>query len=617
MFEKLFTRLCLEISGVRAKRFVSQIARFHRIQASPGYDDALRFVETALGEMGVATRVSEFPADGRTETFGWRAPHGWGIRSGSLQQISPKTRLLGLYEEIPQAVLGQCPGGSAEGEIVHIGEGANVEDLETLDLEGRFVLTTGRPMRVIRKLKGRGIAGLILYPTAERAAPDYDLVQYAGLFPNAEEIDDLPLGFSISRRAADGLLGQLQKEPVTVRGEVDAQFLDHPMRVLEGWIPGTDADADEVLVVAHLCHPAQSANDNASGSGLLLEVARTLAALAEETPLRHTIRFLWVPEFNGTIPWAAANQELLGRTRFTLNLDMVGQSPEIIGEPLRVFRTPNARASFLDSCFGPILARIAASSASLSPQGSRRPLHYLIDAPSGGSDHLVFNAAPFELPSPMLGHDDPYWHTDLDTLNKVDPTRLKQVGILTSLLVGLPTWATEEGERLRDWLLAFSAAELARASRLARDLPGGAGAQLMRIAHRIEEQRWESLAAIAEIDDRVDAHREALVALLASFGPQSAASQKIPSGEMPRCVADGPVSFMAFDDLGAEEQAFLRESVAGNHGAAVHSLVGLCDGTRTIEDIALQMTLEFDKPFAVEDARRAFELLERAGYIKL
>ena len=617
MFEKLFSRFCSEISGVRAKRFVSQIARFHRIQASPGYDDALRFVETELSEMGVASRVSEFPADGRTETYGWRAPHGWAIRSGSLRQVAPKERLLGSYDEIPQAVLGQCPGGSAEGKVVHIGEGAKPEEFETLDLEGRFVLTTGRPMRVIRKLKGRGIAGIILYPTAERAAPDYDLVQYAGLFPNAEEIANLPLGFSISRRAADGLLEQLKKGPVTVRGEVDSEFLDHPMRVLEGWIPGTDADAGEVLVVAHLCHPAQSANDNASGSGLLLEVARTLAVLADQTPLRHTIRFLWVPEFNGTIPWAAANQELLGRTRFSLNLDMVGQSPEIIGEPLRVFRTPNARGSFIDSCFEPILARIAASPASPSPQGSRRPLHYVVDLPSGGSDHLVFNASPFDLPSPMLGHDDPYWHTDLDTLDKVDPTRLKQVGILTSLVAALPTWAEQERELLREWLLSFGATELARSSRLARALPGDAGAQLMEIAHRIEERRWESLTSIVNLGDRADAHREALGALLASFLPGTEAPRGVPNGAKPRCVADGPVSFTVFEDFSDEERAFIEEKVAGNHGAAVHSLVGLCDGTRTIDEIALQMTLDFDKPFAVQDTRRALELLERTGYVKL
>ncbi|MBU0595356.1 DUF4910 domain-containing protein [Candidatus Bipolaricaulota bacterium] len=616
MFEVLFGRLCTEISGVRAKHYVSKIASFHRIQASPGYDEALRFVEDELKRMGIETRVSEFIADGKTETYDWTAPVGWTIRSGSLHQIAPTERRLCLYAEIPQAVLGQSAPGQAQGDLVHVGEGAKPEDFEGIDFAGRFVLTTGRPMQVLRKLRGKSVAGIILYPTPERAAPDYDLVQYAGLFPKAEELADLPMGFSISRRAADGLLKQMAKGPVTVRGEVDAEFSDHPMRVLEAWIPGSDPETGEVLLVAHLCHPAQSANDNASGSGLLVEVARVLRELSVERPLGNTVRLIWVPEFNGTIPWAAANEATLRRAHFVLNLDMVGQSPEIIGEPLRVFRAPNARPTYLNACFEPILARIAATADSLSSQGSRRPLHYVVDAPSGGSDHLVFNAAPFDLPAPMFGHDDPYWHTDLDTVDKVDPTRLKQVGILTAILAALPTWASEDAELLGEWLLAFSAKELARGSRLARSLDPEAGQQLLRIAQDIEEARLRSLETLTGGCER-SARRDALRAIAASLGAFAAAVPSgSPSDPRPRCVKNGPVRFTIVEGFNDDDKAFFEAKVSGNHGAAVHSLVGLCDGMRSIEEIALCMTLEFDESFAVEDARRSVGLLVQAGYVE-
>jgi len=614
MFDRLFTRLCTELSGVRAKACVSKIAEFHRIQASPGYDAALQYVDGELQKLGIETRVSEFPADGKTETHGWVAPHGWTIRSGSLRQVTPKEQPLASFDEIPQVVLGQSAAGEAEGDLIHVGEG-KAQDLEGIDVEGRFLLTTGRPMQVLRKLGGHRAAGVILYPSSERAAPDYDLVQYAGLFPKAEEIDGLPMGFSISRRAADRLLKAMEKGTVTVRGEVDAEFIDHPMRVLEAWIPGSDPDAGEALVVAHLCHPAQFANDNASGSGLLLEIARVLRKLSDEEAFPHTVRFVWVPEFNGTIPWAAANEATLQRTSSVLNLDMIGQSPESIGEPLRVFRTPNARGSFLDSCFEPILVRIASTPDSLSSQGSRRPLHYVVDAPSGGSDHLVFNAAPFEIPAPMFGHDDPYWHTDLDTVDKVDPTRLKQVGILTSILAVLPSWAPEEVERLLGWLMAFSAKELARASTLAAGMDEKAG-RFVAIAHEIEVARLGSLEAATGGGER-GAHRAALRALLASFGGDPDGEPGgLPDAPRPRCVAGGPVRFDIVEGFDDEERAFFEEKVAGNHGAAVHSLVSLCNGTRDAEEIALCMTLEFGAPFAVDDAQRAIELLTKAGYIE-
>jgi len=621
MFETLFSRLCTEISGVRAKTHVAGIARHHRIQASPGYDDALRYVELELAALGLASKIREFAADGKAETYGWVAPHGWTIRSGTLRQIAPKERNLCSYDEIPQAVLGQCPSGQAEGELVHIGGGLKPEDVEGLDLSGRFVLTTGRPMRVIRRLRGRDIAGLILYPTAERAAPDYDLVQYAGLFPKAEEIEGLPLAFSISRRSADRLLKELEKGPITVRGEVDAAFIDHPMRTLEAWIPGTDPEAGEVLLVAHLCHPAQSANDNASGSGLLVEVARALASVAEDQGLRNTVRLLWAPEFNGTIPWAAAQGEMLSRTQFVVNLDMVGQSPEVIGEPLRVFQVPNARASVLDACYEPILSRIAKTPETVSAQGSRRPLHFAIDRPSGGSDHLVFGASPFEIPALMLGHDDPYWHTDLDTIDKVDATRLKQVGILTAMLAMLPTWACDGVERLRGWQLAFSAAELTRAAQLADQLPDGAEARtrLMEISCKIEENRWEALRTMVGLDDGegTKAHREVLRELCSALGYVALEAERDESAAKPRRTSDGPVRFEVAEEFTEEEQAFFQKTLSGNHGAAAHSLVGLCDGTRTVDEIALTLSLEFDGLFSTADTQHALELLAKAGCVEL
>jgi aminopeptidase-like protein len=42
-----------------------------------------------------------------------------------------------------------------------------------------------------------------------------------------------------------------------------------------------------------------------------------------ERPKR-TIRFIWAPEFSGTIPWVTENKELMKNTLCNINLDMVG-----------------------------------------------------------------------------------------------------------------------------------------------------------------------------------------------------------------------------------------------------------------------------------------------------
>ena len=614
-FDSLLTQLTGTLSGVRAKTHVAEIARYHRIQASPGYDEAVDYIRGALRRIGIDAAVSSFPADGRTETFGWTAPIAWRIRSGSLRQVAPKERPLCSYDDVPTSILGQSAGGSAEGELIHIGKGTTPEDVEGLDLTGRFVLACGRPLQVLKRIRGEGAAGLIVYPDTERAAASYDLVQYAGLFPKADELDTTPMGFSISRRAADRLIAQLGKGAVRLHGEVDAEYFDGSMQILEAEIQGTDPGAGEVLLVAHLCHPSQSANDNASGSGLLIEVARALSEMCSNDPLRNAVRLLWVPEFNGTLPWAEANAERLRNVRFAINLDMVGQSPDVLGEPLRVFRTPNARPTCLNACFEPILSRIADDEKALSSQGSRRPLHWILDAPSGGSDHLVFQATPHGLPAVMLGHDDPYWHTDLDTIDKVDPTRLKHVGLLTATLATLPTWAADEALLLGEWLLAFSSRELARAAALTRQIEPAHGRRLLATALAIEKARAGALRELA-VDTVWDA--ESHVKALDSIEKALAGSlpwSKVTVALLPRRALDGPVRFAIVDGFTEEERTFFDEKLSANHRAVVESLVNLCDGTHDAREIALRLTLDFGRPFSVADTEQSVELLAKAGYL--
>jgi hypothetical protein len=54
-------------------------------------------------------------------------------------------------------------------------------------------------------------------------------------------------------------------------------------------------------------------------------------------------------------------------------------------------------------------------------------MRYRIVPYSGGSDHGVFVARPIAIPGIMIGHEDPYWHSSLDTIEKCDPTELKRV----------------------------------------------------------------------------------------------------------------------------------------------------------------------------------------------
>jgi len=621
-FEELLKLLSETVSGVRAKEAVARIASFHRVQASPGYDAAVDFVRGALHDLKIETAIHDFRADGRRQTYeSWVSPPSWRVSAAALRQLEPRERTLGSYEDCQQLVIVHSPGGSVEAEVVHVGQGTSDDHYEGLSIDGKIVLACGRASEVVKKAAARGAVGLVVYPDSERAAASHDLVQYASFFPKAEEIPSLVPGFSISRRQADGLLKALSKGEVRLRGEVEAAFAeDGHLRVLEAWVPGADQDRGEVMLVAHLCHPRHSANDNASGSAVLLELARAFRDIRSSIPLHQTVRFLWVPEFYGTLPWAAANAHALQKVHFVLNLDMVGQSPDLIGTPLDLFRVSNATPHYLNACMRPV-ARAVAEAGGVVAGSSQRALHWRMSPPSGGSDHLVFAAAPHDLPAMMLNHDDPYWHTSLDTIEKVDATRLKHVAMIAGALASLPSMI-DEASHIPEWLLSYCVERLSVAFRLAKELDPDLGHRLLVLAREIEEERIASMADLEWSDRRVGDVRGLIEVLNGVFRWMESAlptdgDSAPPSDERPARTTDGPLPYtvdVAFDD---EEKEFFKRVFGLHHRAVAASLFNLCDGTRTPTEIALQLMLDFDRVLEIEEIERGIRLLVKAGCVEI
>jgi len=614
--EDVIRELAGMISGVRILETAADIARFHRVPGSPGYAEAADVVCRRLAEAGVAATVHDYPADGRTKTYEWVSPPAWSVRSGTLIQTAPAERKLIDFAEVAQGVVVHSPGGTFEGELVHLGAPTGDADYDAADLVGKVVLACARASDVVPRAAKRGAIGVVIYPDSERAAVSHDLVQYHSIFPAADDIPHLVPAFSVSRRAGDRLVKGLGVRPVTLRGEVDAEFSDGVLRVIEARIEGRDERLGEVLLTAHLCHPRASANDNASGSAVLVELARVLQASRDALGLRTGFRFLWMPEFYGTLPWAAAHAEELRNVEVALNLDMVGASPERIGEPLRVFRAANHTPHVVNALVEPLLSMIAASRATESPRGSARPLHGSFDRPSGGSDHLVFAASPHRIPALMLGHDDPYWHTDLDTVDKLDPTRLKQAAILAGALAALAGASGDDAARVAGWVLAYSIRELTRAADLSSDLDPALAARLLDLALGVEIARANTLASIG--GQRRGALDDVLRRTRGALGPASSGSRVSAlegEEERPTRRIDGPLVYSITDRFTDEERSFFKERLGANHRALAEGLLNHCDGTKTPLDIALLLSLDAGAIVPVDDVLRGIALYRKTGYV--
>ncbi len=182
--------------------------------------------------------------------------------------------------------------------------------------------------------------------------------------------------------------------------------------------------------MAHLCHPAAGANDNASGSAGILEIARSFYTLIEEgviDPPKHTIRFIWMPEFHGTVPFAKEFEHLWKKAIAAINLDMIGESPVSIGFPFQVSSAPHSTPSILNDVIAYFTKIIADHPKGVSVKGTKMPMRYRIGPFDGGSDHLISADSCFGIPSVMFGHNDMFHHTSLDIIDNVDPTEMQRI----------------------------------------------------------------------------------------------------------------------------------------------------------------------------------------------
>lgn len=435
--EELFNAVAEEYSGAAAKENVKGITQFHRIQASPGFTEARQWVVSRLKEFGVTdVEVEIFPSDGKIRYQTYTGPLAWTPRAAELWVEAPFRARLCRYSEMPMCLTTLSNGGEWSGEVIHIGRGTSDSDYEGKDVKGKVVLASGYAAEVHRRaVIGRGALGVLIYPEATDRPDHPDMVRYNGLWLKWEEKDKAGFGFQLSRRQADRLLAALNAgKKVRVRAKVDATLHAGQLDVTSAFFRGAEKPGQEIILIAHLDHPQWSANDNASGSAALIEIARTLKKLIDEkkVTLRRTIRLMWVPEHSSTIAWLDKHRDIKERAIAVLNLDMVGEDLYATNSRLRITRTPDSLPSFLNDLVENVAAQVAAANLT-DPAGTKHLFHYQMTPYDPGSDHDMFNDGMVGVPALMLGHW-PDWthHTSEDTPDKVDPTTLKRVGVLST-----------------------------------------------------------------------------------------------------------------------------------------------------------------------------------------
>ena len=663
MLRKTLEKTRLEFSGQRAFQHVASICQHHRIQASPGYRDAAVYCLRALQEADLDAEIITFPADGQTTYWTQQMFEEWDCQQARLDLLSPEARCLADFAVEPMSLIQRSigtPPGGVIADIVWLKEGDDAAPYIDWDLTGCLVFTNGDINKVRQwAVEQKGAVGIISDRLAELPPVRHrfdipDALQYTSFWWTGRE--KRCFGFVLSPKAGDQLrhlCDQTWQEHLAnparpgrprARAQVVASCYTGSLEDVTALIPGeTD---EEIVVAAHLCHPRASANDNASGVGTALEVARSLQALIVNGILprpKRGIRILLIPEMTGTYAYLATHEPQIPKMMAAINLDMVGGKQELCQGPLLVEYPPDAASSFVGDVLAAIMDAVSQETKNLAGTAAYALFKHAVTPFSGGSDHYIFSDPTVGIPCPMLIEwPDKYYHTSADTLDKVDPEMLYRVGCMTATyayflanlsLSDVPWLFSECRSRylqqisvlLRPWdMVTDGSATLAETRqkleyRLERRL--AELADVGRFLRAAEQSAFaceleQEVTLLGEVTERLWGH------FLGQLGKTAASPATCRDCEpqyrlVPKRLFRGPVSFRGkLEQLALEERLAYQEFVK-HHPAAQLSptyLIYWADGKRSLQEIDQLVWMEIgvsDSAFAL----RYFQLLESLGLI--
>jgi Iap family predicted aminopeptidase len=366
-------------SGASANQHVEalSVAIGSRVAGAPAQAQTHQYLSSQFQALGYQTSLQPFPIVAYQDR-------------GSTVAVSG-----GLAPSVSANTLQYSVGGAVEGPLVEAGLG-KADDFEVADAAGKIALVTRGDTRFADKVEAATRAGATAVIIANNQPGNFN-----GSLISSSSI----LAVSVSQEDGAALRRAAREGGANVRVEVNASTEQSTGANVVATRPG----GPKTLVIGgHIDSVAAGpgANDNASGTAVVLELARVMAA--RETP--YTLTFIgFDAEEIGLVGSNYYVSQLPDEQRRSIvamiNLDMVG-----VGDASRVGGTD-------------ALVRLAQAEA------SRSGLTLGVMGEGGGSDHASFIRAG--VPGLFIHRtNDPNYHSPNDKAQYIDPANLQIAGQL-------------------------------------------------------------------------------------------------------------------------------------------------------------------------------------------
>lgn len=434
--EAIYRRLAQTTDAAVAMDVVTFMAPLWRLAGNPAFEQSQQRIFDRLSAAGLRPAYEEFP----------NANGGWEHSKGTVR-LGSATGEVVLSRETHRVALAINSHSTAPGGVtlplIDVGAGTSAAAYEGKAVKGAVVLASGSLGQVFQQaVRNRGAAGVISSEIAgyTRPAETPDVLQW-GSIPKDDALK--AFGFKATPRAAAQLRAALANGPASVHVEIESTWHMRPNRNLVLEIPGASLPGQRVVLAAHIQEPG--ANDNATGCGTLLAAALAIQQGIRDGSLprpARTLTFLWVDEIRGSEQWLKAHADDAKDVVAMLSLDMTGEDTAKTGgtfliekqpDPSAIWERPSdphsewgagkvdpaqVKGSFLNDLHLSVALRRA------------RDTKWVVrtNPYEGGSDHSVFMRAG--VPSLLNWHfTDRYYHTNLDTVDKVSAPEMQHVAI--------------------------------------------------------------------------------------------------------------------------------------------------------------------------------------------
>lgn len=380
------------ISGDDTKGFIGDLTQWSRIAGSTNEKEAAQFIQNTLSGFGYVTDIQKFPIL-YYEEISW-----------DLKIVNPSGS-----DELNPNIMTYSPGGNVTAELVYANLGYP-EDFANIDATGKIALIKRGELYFREKVANAaeaGAVGAIIFNNT----PD----NFFGTLVSPAEIPAV----SISQQEGEYLLALLDNDLVTVNLNVDAIMVERESQNVVATKPAArDAGTGHTIIIGgHYDNVSagKGANDNASGTAVMMEVAKAL----QNYDLNADVKFLAfgaeeIGLCGSEFYVANMSKDEIMKTRAMINLDMVGVGDKLTAGDIR--KNDGWLVKFIER-YGDAFGQEV----------------YSFEAEEN-SDHTYFEEQGVPVCF-MTWEEDPYYHTAEDSLDKINSMDLEVAGKISAAVI--------------------------------------------------------------------------------------------------------------------------------------------------------------------------------------